>query len=81
MLLPDGSGCLKALKAPGILHELVVLYFRQIHNIAHTLFYGPSFICQIVEGRASIRQFYGMCSLAARNNLICPYSMSITLSE
>ncbi|KAB8276801.1 hypothetical protein BDV30DRAFT_224126 [Aspergillus minisclerotigenes] len=60
---PDFS---EALKTHEVLHELVGLYFRHIHNIAHTMFHEPSFMHHMREGTASMKHVYGMCALAAR---------------
>ncbi|GMF78644.1 unnamed protein product [Aspergillus oryzae] len=59
---PDFS---EALKTHEVLHELVGLYFRHIHNIAHTMFHEPSFMHHMREGTASMKHVYGMCALAA----------------
>ena len=60
---PDFS---EALKKHEVLHELVRLYFRHIHNIAHTMFHELSFMHHMKEGTASMKHVYGMCALAAR---------------
>ncbi|KAE8375135.1 hypothetical protein BDV26DRAFT_283711 [Aspergillus bertholletiae] len=60
---PDFS---EALQTHEVLHELVGLYFRHIHNIAHTMFHEPSFMQRMKEGTASMKHVYGMCALAAR---------------
>lgn len=51
---------------PVVLAELVSLYFRFVHNIAHTLFHEASFIRRLNEGRAPMLHVHAMCALAAR---------------
>lgn len=51
---------------PAVLIELVSLYFRFVHNIAHTLFHEASFIRRLNEGRASMLHVHAICALAAR---------------
>ncbi|ODM14251.1 hypothetical protein SI65_08402 [Aspergillus cristatus] len=51
---------------PVVLLELVSLYFRFVHNIAHTLFHEASFIRRFNEGRASLLHVHAMCALSAR---------------
>ncbi|PLB50586.1 hypothetical protein P170DRAFT_381458 [Aspergillus steynii IBT 23096] len=55
-----------------LLYELVPLYFRFIHNIAHTMFHVPSFMRRLNEGKAFMVHIHAMCALAARysNNRI-----------
>ncbi|KAJ5757232.1 uncharacterized protein N7511_007414 [Penicillium nucicola] len=47
-------------------HELVPLYFRYIHNVAHTMFHEASFMRQLHEGQAPPILVYAMYALAAR---------------
>ncbi|CAG8086294.1 unnamed protein product [Penicillium salamii] len=49
-----------------IYHDLVPLYFRYIHNVAHTMIHEASFRRRLQNGRASMLQVYAMCALAAR---------------
>ncbi|CAG7944798.1 unnamed protein product [Penicillium olsonii] len=49
-----------------IYHDLVPLYFRYIHNVAHTMIHEASFRHRLQNGRASMLQVYAMCALAAR---------------
>lgn len=51
---------------PVVLLELVSLYFRFVHNVAHTLFHEASFIRRFNEGRASLLHVHAMCALSAR---------------
>lgn len=51
---------------PAVLLELVSLYFRFVHNVAHTLFHEASFIRRFNEGRASLLHVHAMCALSAR---------------
>lgn len=51
---------------PVVIAELVSLYFRFVHNIAHTLFHEASFIRRLNEGRAPMLHVHAMCALAAR---------------
>ncbi|KAI9924929.1 hypothetical protein MW887_006335 [Aspergillus wentii] len=46
--------------------ELVSIYFRYIHNVAHTLFHEASFMMRLKQGRAFMVHVYAMCALAAR---------------
>ncbi|RDW58946.1 putative C6 transcription factor [Aspergillus mulundensis] len=46
--------------------ELVQLYFRFIHDIAHTIFHEPTFLRRLYDGTAPMIQVYAMCGLAAR---------------
>ncbi|KAL4738790.1 hypothetical protein BDV11DRAFT_188892 [Aspergillus similis] len=57
---------LGGLASPDIWVELVQLYFRFIHDIAHTIFHEPSFLCRFYDGTAPMVQVYAMCALAAR---------------
>lgn len=52
--------------APVVVSELVALYFRFVHNTAHTLFHEASFIRRLNEGRAPMLHIHAMCALAAR---------------
>lgn len=52
--------------APVVVSELVALYFRFVHNTAHTLFHEASFIRRLNEGRAPTLHVHAMCALAAR---------------
>ncbi|EAW06430.1 putative C6 transcription factor [Aspergillus clavatus NRRL 1] len=54
------------LATPVLFQELVALYFRFIHNVAHTLFHEASFLRLLIEGRASLIHVHAMCALAAR---------------
>lgn len=58
---------------PTVLLELVSLYFRFVHNVAHTLFHEASFIRRFNEGRASLLHVHAMCALSARYFVICPF--------
>lgn len=54
------------LDSPELLSDLVCLYFRYIHNVAHSLFHEPSFMDRLKDGSASLIHVYAMCALAAR---------------
>ncbi|GFF29083.1 uncharacterized transcriptional regulatory protein C1327.01c [Aspergillus udagawae] len=54
------------LATPALFLELVSLYFRSIHNVAHTLFHEASFMRLLNEGRASLMHVHAMCALVAR---------------
>lgn len=54
------------LATPALFLELVTLYFRSIHNVAHTLFHEASFMRLLNEGRASLMHVHAMCALVAR---------------
>lgn len=49
-----------------VFHDLVLLYFRFIHNVIHTMIHEASFMHQFNEGTASMMHVYAMCALAAR---------------
>ncbi|KAJ5944658.1 hypothetical protein N7516_004826 [Penicillium verrucosum] len=49
-----------------VFHELVLLYFRFIHNVIHTMIHEASFMHQFNQGTASRMHVYAMCALAAR---------------
>ncbi|CAG7985062.1 unnamed protein product [Penicillium nalgiovense] len=49
-----------------VFHDLVLLYFRFIHNVIHTMIHEASFMHQFKEGTASMIHVYAMCALAAR---------------
>lgn len=54
------------LATPALFLELVTLYCRSIHNVAHTLFHEASFMRLLNEGRASLMHVHAMCALVAR---------------
>ncbi|KAJ5313056.1 hypothetical protein N7508_003886 [Penicillium antarcticum] len=47
-------------------HELTPLYFRYIHNVAHTMFHEANFMHRLYESKAPPILVYAMYSLAAR---------------
>lgn len=61
-----GPSYLRILGSRELFGELVPLYFRFIHNIAHTMFHVPSFMHRLNEGNACRVHVLAMCALAAR---------------
>ncbi|KAL6238323.1 hypothetical protein BDW75DRAFT_201524 [Aspergillus navahoensis] len=62
--MPDAP--LGGLASREIWVELVQLYFRFIHDIAHTIFHEPTYLLRLYNGTAPMTQIYAMCALAAR---------------